>query len=717
MSHGGFNMPKNLRDIPYIGNRKGARLAKLGLHTVEDMQSMKKSDLLIKLISEMSIGKSIIKKMFVEVDIELTDKDIDFITRAVKNKKEGKPLPPYPGEPSLVDVEKYGIKGTKSPIPSFTDEEAKDAIDAFTKKAVPDISEISGKSDLEEITLKTKDEKLKIKKVHSKYDKTTDFTDFADDERLNFTTVKESIMKAAEAHSDYGSRTHVTGWINLLRGEKDSEVDFNEQSFTDFEYVQPILSGLLDVLIRKVQGERSSGNIYGDESIILYKIFVDAVGSNWDGTPHEGVLGIDDYEEFNRRVHQKTTSTPQDLIDRAWTGYQTGTSLLLAGDPGSGKTYFAKIMGNAITDNLWSDIPYSRANIHAGIEPEDLMGTWDYQAQILAMSAAKIRIDKLESVDESDIEALRENLYQEEYFHYGPLALAMIQGIPILIDEVNRANPDVQNVLLQAIDERELILSNIGRVKAAPGFFVMFTINEDDVGTQPLSQAFLRRVKYIPFEMPDDFTQFIVQEFPNWTNKKLLRDIRAVRDELIKHVEQEIPPSAVSAWAQELISMFGPDLVLDKTKIITTLGTLIKNKEDMDTVMESINEILSGFPEHAEPPELKTSETAEFAESSADVDYGGELATKEDVERLASSGMYTEYLVAMAYTDIEPDTKEFEPSSFDSVLTKSGETMTWEELIDKADDEKGEVTLRENLISVIKRNPKKWAKTLIAAEA
>lgn len=716
MNHGGFEMTKHLRDIEYIGNRKGARLSKLGLNTVEDMQSMKKGDLLVKLITEMSIGKSIIKKMFAEVDIKLTDKDIDFIARAIKNKKEGKPLPPYPGESSLADSEKYGIKGTRSPVPSFTDDEAKDALDAFAKKSVPDISEISSESDLEEITMKRDDTKLKIKKVHSKYDKTTDFTDFADNKSLDFSTVKEAVMKSAENHSDYGSRTHVTGWINLLKGEKDSDVEFNEQSFTDFEYVQPKLNSLLDVLIRKVQGERSSGNIYGDESIILYKIFVDAVGSNWDGTPHEGTLGIDDYEEFNIRVHKKTSSTTQDLIDRAWTGYQTGTSLLLAGDPGSGKTYFAKIMGNAITDNLWSNIPYSRANIHAGIEPEDLMGTWDYQAQILAMSAAKIRIDKLESVDESDIESLRENLYQEEYFHYGALALAMIQGIPILIDEVNRANPDVQNVLLQAIDERELILPNIGRIKAAPGFFVMFTINEDDIGTQPLSQAFLRRVKYIQFEMPDDFTQFIVQEFPNWTNKKLLRDIRAVRDELIKHVEQEIPPSSVSAWAQELISMFGPDLVLDKTKIITTLGTLIKNKEDMDTVMESINEILSGFPEHAEPPKPKSRESEEFVESSGDA-YEDSASIKEDAEKMASSGIYTEYLVAMAYTAIEPSTKEFEPSSFDSVYTLSGETMTWEELIDKADADKGELTLREHLITIIKRTPEKWEKTLRAAEA
>jgi MoxR-like ATPase len=169
----------------------------------------------------------------------------------------------------------------------------------------------------------------------------------------------------------------------------------------------------------------------------------------------------------------------------------------------------------------------------------------------------------------------------------------MIQGVPILIDEVNRGSPDIQNSLLQAIDENEIVLREIGRIKATPGFFCLFTINEQDVGTTEIGKAFLRRIIYIGFAEPEDYTKWVRKEYPNISDS-LLKQIEAIRLELKKlsTISSEIPPSSISAWARELISIYGPSVVLDRKKIMTTLGTILKNKTDIEEVAKAIDSII-----------------------------------------------------------------------------------------------------------------------------
>lgn len=96
-----------------------------------------------------------------------------------------------------------------------------------------------------------------------------------------------------------------------------------------------------------------------------------------------------------------------------------------------------------------------------------------------------------------------------------------------------------------------------------------------------------------------------------------------------------------------------------------------------------------------------------------------ESSLKEDVAVLDKAGIYSEYLLAMVYTNMNPGTKKFEPLASDLVVIKSGETITWDNLVDKAyaDAKPTGLTLREYLISEIKKDSGKWAQTLRAALA
>lgn len=451
----------------------------------------------------------------------------------------------------------------------------------------------------------------------------------SDDELISFSDeVTNTILNASDEFSPTGARSHVKQWINLLERKIEGKKTIDIQRFREPSQFREALKPLIKEIVEGMMKEVRNGNLASAmlaienarttntrpdftldnimHTIILYKIYVDAKGAGWDGNPDNGQLGTMDKEIFFDRMKKKSKEFDINSKDekgyptagaiavkRCWSAYQSGIAVLLAGLPGSGKTYFSKATGNAMTDNVWEGLPYSRVNVTRGLEPSDLMGEWDYQAQILAISASKKQLDA-NSLSVDDIEYLRENIFTIDYFRFGSLSLCMIQGCPILIDEVNRGSEDIQNTLLQAIDEYEIVIPEIGRIKATPGFFVMCTINDQDVGTTELGGAFLRRVIRIAFDEPSDYIGRVVDEYPAF-DKQLLKQLVAVIREIKKRttISSEISPVAISVWSRELINIYGPKLVLDKEKILLTLGTILKNKADIEEINKDIDNIIS----------------------------------------------------------------------------------------------------------------------------
>lgn len=139
---------------------------------------------------------------------------------------------------------------------------------------------------------------------------------------------------------------------------------------------------------------------------------------------------------------------------------------------------------------------------------------------VIAMSLAKhfnrkfYRVDGDERYTEQkltgwfDPALVVEKGYSWETFIHGPLTQAMIEGDFLFINELNRMPEGTQNVLLPAMDERQIIIPKIGEVKAKLGFLIIATQNpEEFVGTSRLSEALKDRFVWIHLDYQSEIEE------------------------------------------------------------------------------------------------------------------------------------------------------------------------------------------------------------------
>lgn len=198
-----------------------------------------------------------------------------------------------------------------------------------------------------------------------------------------------------------------------------------------------------------------------------------------------------------------------------------GRPLLLRGEPGTGKSQLARAAAVA-TSRLFQSVV-----VNARTECEDLQ--WKFDA-VARLGEAQI----LASVPDTDRLA---RLQPARFLSPGPLWWALNwssaehqfsncinpgdpapdkpegwlpeQGSVLLIDEIDKADTDLPNSLLETLGNGDFKLPYVGgsvrREAAIPAPLVIITTNEE----RELPAAFIRRCLVLPLGLPDDKDELI----------------------------------------------------------------------------------------------------------------------------------------------------------------------------------------------------------------
>ena len=180
--------------------------------------------------------------------------------------------------------------------------------------------------------------------------------------------------------------------------------------------------------------------------------------------------------------------------------------------------------------------------------------------------------------------------YRPEAFCHGPLVQAMREGAVLFINELNRMPESVQNVLLPALDERFVILPQIGEVRAQPGFQVIATQNPVEyIATGHLSEALRDRFEHVVLDYQNAAEEAaIVRRETHCKDEAMIRDAVAITRETRGHPKFRKGASVRAAIAMVAIAehLTGPDAL--RRAATAALPTRVELRDDAESSLDAV---------------------------------------------------------------------------------------------------------------------------------
>jgi MoxR-like ATPase len=243
---------------------------------------------------------------------------------------------------------------------------------------------------------------------------------------------------------------------------------------------------------------------------------------------------------------------------------ELGKPLLIEGPAGVGKTALAQAVAEATGSTL------VRLQCYEGVDEARALYEWNHAKQLLRITAGR---------DESWDDA-RSDIFSEEFLLSRPLLTAIrnTQLTVLLIDETDKADVEIEGLLLEVLGDFQITIPELGTISAVRRPFVVLTSN----ATRELSEALRRRCLFLHIDFPDPALEerIVRSQVPELdavlagTVVRIINSLRAMPLRKAPSVSETID------WARTLIALGATSI--DEKTLTESLGVILKHRDDID---------------------------------------------------------------------------------------------------------------------------------------
>ena len=272
-------------------------------------------------------------------------------------------------------------------------------------------------------------------------------------------------------------------------------------------------------------------------------------------------------KDIDKRLLQDNYVSNNEISTTLYLSFLLKKPMLIEGPPGVGKTELAKVIVKTFERDFF------RIQCYEGITFEQIVGEWNYQKQLLHLEAARHDSNR------------EDKIFDEEYFIRRPLLNAFLneKDSVLLIDEIDKADEEVESFLLQALGEQEITINDLGTFQLQNDLIVVLTSNSQRSLLDETKDRCL--FLYIPYPSIDREIEIVKSKIPEADDETVSYVVKLVHD--IRNLNLMKKPSVRGTvdWVKSVTNLGTKDI--DKS-LEESVGVAIKTESDKKRVIKDI---------------------------------------------------------------------------------------------------------------------------------